>query len=343
MLAIDIMREARARLGDEKKHRWTDHRLLSIVNDGHKDICKLSGVYRREVYIPLTAKDTRYRLPDNCVSIKRVEYKGENLPIYSRNDLDDKNFKYCSEFIALKDNINMGYIDIYPKSPYNEQRFVSTVEGINTEEAIEVQQRGVVTSTTRPNLYEVTPVLGVITEDEINVAALPGLTRFGEVFDTNLSYIFDNPLATPPGINPPDPLAPIDRGVMSSVEFSAVKAEDAAYGFLVDSLLIKFSGRYGITTDVVHKDSTIRIFYSAVPSSLSSKDSQLVLSHIWEAAMLRYCVGTALQDDNDANNIARGEGELAKYTQEVLKARELASKDFSPVSKDKMLTRYRRI
>jgi hypothetical protein len=71
--------------------------------------------------------------------------------------------------------------------------------------------------------------------------------------------------------------------------------------------------------------------------------SAFTIPDAWEDAMLKYMVGTALQDDNDANNIARGEGELAKFTSEVLKAREMASKDFSGGVKEKLTTRFRRI
>jgi hypothetical protein len=59
--------------------------------------------------------------------------------------------------------------------------------------------------------------------------------------------------------------------------------------------------------------------------------------------MVKFTVGTALQDDNDANNMARGASELATFTQEVLKARELSSKQFSSGVLSQLTTNYRRI
>ena len=76
---------------------------------------------------------------------------------------------------------------------------------------------------------------------------------------------------------------------------------------------------------------------------ITNMAQELVLSDIWEAAMVRYIVGTALQDDNDANNIQRGELELTKYVAEVKKAEDLTSKDFSRGQPDKMTTRFRRV
>jgi hypothetical protein len=157
-------------------------------------------------------------------------------------------------------------------------------------------------------------------------------TKYGDLNDSSIHENFT--------IHPSHGL----YGVTTEIEYETNPiGESPLYGFVTDSKISKVNGQFGIVTDIVKADAVLRVFYQAVPLRLQSLSAGLILPQVWEAAMLRYVVGTALQDDNDANNISRGETELQKYTAEVMKARELGSKDFSSGSNDKMFTRHRRI
>jgi hypothetical protein len=72
-------------------------------------------------------------------------------------------------------------------------------------------------------------------------------------------------------------------------------------------------------------------------------EANLAIPDMWEDLIIRYIVGTALQDDNDANNIQRGDLELQKYQMHINKLRAESSKDFSGGAKDKLVVNYRRI
>ena len=320
---------ARGRLGDSKQHRWTDKRLLQIINQGQANICKLTGIYRKEAYVSLANGTTRYLLPSDCMTVRRLEYRGESIPLYSRDDID--NGKQPSNTIAaIKDNLSMGLIDIYPSIEDLESDSI-VIEGYISDDTFTFDSvYGVVTETGTP--FQVDPAYGTIVDndDVIMYEGSEPQTIWGDLVEAPDSHV--NILDFPNGVN--GITVDIDYGFSTNPEL---------FGFITKSDVYKVVGQYGLITSVAPIDNTLKVYYEAVPTDLYDDSTMLVIPAMWEEAMLRYLVGTALQDDNDANNIQRGELELQKYTTEVLKARELASKDFSGGTKEKYHTRFRRV
>jgi len=331
MVAREIMDMARSRLGDKKKERWSDERLLTIVSQGQADICKVTGIYRQEAVLPLISGQTRYTLPQDCVTVKRVEYRGNKVPLHSRNDLDDKHFRFSEQFIALKDHLNMPFLDLYPDTPDDLAEDFDVRAGLNLEDSFEVVPiYGVGSEATEP--YEIANPFGTVTEIESNKETYEPSTGYGELCDSslheNLTIFYGSSV----------------YGVTTEIVYpSQVAPDPKKIGFVVDSQIAQVKGKFGISTGIIHASSAIKIFYQAVPPRITTDFTALVIPEVWEAAMVRYVVGTELQDDNDANNIQSREREITKYTQEVAKARELGSKDFSSGTNDKLFTRHRRI
>ena len=353
MLASDIIQRARQRLGDELKQRWTDDRMLTIVNDGYRDICKTTNILRKESYIPLRQDQTRYNLPDDCISVRRIEFGGTVMPLVTRNDIDNMNYPTVQNvgLYGIKDNLDMQKIEVYPSVPEGTEKYYTQVQGINTDEdTIIVQRRGVTTGSSVPTLYSVDPLYGVVTDSGTNAITLQTAAPYGEIYSTNLeiqpSNVGTEPTESPtlPGLLLPIPIIPKDaRGVLTELLFNETDSHYNILGFITNSRVATLSGQFGITTDIANKEDCLHIFYSCVPEALLSVDSELRMSDIWEAAMLRYTVGTALQDDNDANNINRGELELSKYVVELDKAFKMSSKDYSGSAVAKLNTQYRRV
>jgi hypothetical protein len=102
------------------------------------------------------------------------------------------------------------------------------------------------------------------------------------------------------------------------------------------------SSAFGIITDVSSIDEVIKVYYEATPMQELQLTSELVIPEIWTDSIIDYVTGYALQDDNDASNVARGEQMINKFTQKALKAREVASKQYSS-SKTQLKTTFRRI
>ncbi len=102
-----------------------------------------------------------------------------------------------------------------------------------------------------------------------------------------------------------------------------------------------------ISSDAAGEDPStlgeLTVYYSAVPSITIDIGASLVVPDIWFSAFLHFVTGTALQDDNDANNIQRGEMELGKYARVLADITKKSSKDFTTNIKSKMKTSIRRV
>lgn len=86
------------------------------------------------------------------------------------------------------------------------------------------------------------------------------------------------------------------------------------------------------------------VYYVAVPPILNVGDvtKTLEVPDIWFQAFLHYVCGMALQDDNDANNIQRGELEAQKYTRLLQHIHATSMKDFTGNEGKRLTTTYRR-
>jgi hypothetical protein len=87
----------------------------------------------------------------------------------------------------------------------------------------------------------------------------------------------------------------------------------------------------------------MNVYYSAVPKMPTSPDEALVLPDIWLSAFMHYVSGYALQDDNDANNIERGELEIRKYMRVLDKIFKTIAKDSTSSIATKLDTSYRKV
>jgi len=326
MTALDIITQARERLGDISKQRWTDNRMLSIVSQGQTDICIETGYLRRQVMIPLSINTNIYRLPSDCLSVKRVEYNGTLLPLHTRSDQDIPRINITSEFTAYKSNLNTDRLEIQPSK--NELSLqIKYVTGDILDDSLAVTPLfGVITSSDDTDII-VDPLFGAATGAINDLVSNPASNGYGEIAGSSLDTVtIDTPNS--------------NFGVVVNAEYSSV---DDKYGFISSIEGHKVSGYYGLTASVSAEIDTVKVYYVAVPAKLKFINANLVLPAVWEDLLLRYVVGTALQDDNDANNIQRGELEIAKYEKKLLTLRGLSAEDYSAMASNKYETNYRRI
>ncbi len=325
MTALDIMNQARERLGDIKKQRWTDNRLLDIVSQGQVDMCIASGYLRKTAIIPLSLGESIYQLPSDCITIKRVEYKDEKLPLHTRNDIDTPRAT-LTDYTAYKSNLNMDKLEIRP-APTELITRISFVMGDASDDSFQVTPLyGVVTRTDDTSIT-VEPKYGTTVATSSDISDNLPSSGYGEVAGTE----FDQVTAEFPNG---------EYGVTISADYSDV---DNRYGFITEVKGHIVSGLYGITANIANKEDTVKVYYVAVPRKLKFNSALMSIPDIWEEILMKYVIGTALQDDNDANNIQRGELELQKYNVKLLTISDLSSKDFSANASDKNETDFRRV
>jgi hypothetical protein len=90
MLAKDILAKSRFTLSDTAKDRWSDERLLSLLNDGILHIAKSTTLFVETVFYVVTDLVVDIDLSTTVLKFLRAEYLDEPLPFYSFDEMDSK-------------------------------------------------------------------------------------------------------------------------------------------------------------------------------------------------------------------------------------------------------------
>ncbi len=127
-------------------------------------------------------------------------------------------------------------------------------------------------------------------------------------------------------------------------------ALEGVYGVMAEGDDCELDNVHGVVVDAdctidspcISALDILKVYYIGVPEMVTQTTDELLLPDMWMAAFIHYVGGMALQDDNDANNIQRGEMDLQKYQRVLANIQAIASKDFTTSVKSKLDTKYRR-
>ena len=146
--------------------------------------------------------------------------------------------------------------------------------------------------------------------------------------------------------------------VLSPTSTSLIQALEDKYGVVTDSDSdgidtsdCVLEDIHGVVSDVtedsstppVQSDKSVKVYYAAVPEPAYNLTDELVVPDVWFSAFLHYVTGTALQDDNDAANVERGELELKKYQRQLNEIFKITAKDHTSNYASKLTIPQRRI
>jgi hypothetical protein len=117
---------------------------------------------------------------------------------------------------------------------------------------------------------------------------------------------------------------------------------EETFGVVSDWENCNLEDQYGVVSDIETGETpkelgAIHVYYSAVPPMITGINEPLVLPDAYFSAFMHYVTGMALQDDNDANNIQRGEMELQKYERVALQIFKRTAKDYTSNIKSKLI------
>ena len=87
--AGSILTKARYTLSDQQKQRWSDARLLSLLNDGILHIASVTRLYNATTFIELIENVPVYDLSSVASQIRRVEHIGTTLVPKSFAEMDN--------------------------------------------------------------------------------------------------------------------------------------------------------------------------------------------------------------------------------------------------------------
>lgn len=97
MLAKDILKKARYALSDTARDRWTDERLLELLNDAIIDIAKNTTLFVENMFYEVSNLVVDIDLSDRALKIVRAEYLDEPLPFYTFEEMEYKNKEWQLE------------------------------------------------------------------------------------------------------------------------------------------------------------------------------------------------------------------------------------------------------
>jgi len=349
MLINDLVIKARRILGDTDKQRWSDERMLDIVNGGLKDINKFAGAYRSEHFTEINNFRRRYPLPLDLLKVTSVVYEGNEVPIRNKKDLD-------ASLFATKDQINIGVLELrnIPDIESREPRFKQGPTGdllpqpINDLWADDVWNDAGYWRDDQLwgyHFFDTETGLGVVSNpllDPLGVTSGTAITEglYDNLPNTAYGLLSDVYLTGAPTVTIVPSTGEV-YGVLTSLDTSMTTTSEGkgSIGTLLNAPY-RIAGRYGTVVSVLKGTEYIQTRYKALPQEQTSLEVAFPLSPTWVEPMINWIVGTALQDDNDAGNNARAQVFLGRYTRELDKEIASSAEDYSSASK-KYETKYR--
>ena len=181
-----LMLRIRDTLADPDGARWSNDRLLRLIDEGQKDIAKHAKLLRTKVDVAILPDISTYQLPSDAFIITRVigtdgvtddlTTPKQVLPIKSHAQMDEIDVDWESatsdgiEYIVF-DKLNPGYFKAYPipSLPDTAEDFSTTSDlGVLTDSTTDTTSTpfGVSTDVTKTDVLKVTfsSGLGVVTD-----------------------------------------------------------------------------------------------------------------------------------------------------------------------------------
>lgn len=87
----NIIDEARLTLADPDKTRWSDQRLLALLNTAQNEIATKCSLIKRTVILSVFKGQATYVLPDDIIWLERAYYDGKPLRMLDYKSVDNCN------------------------------------------------------------------------------------------------------------------------------------------------------------------------------------------------------------------------------------------------------------
>jgi len=114
-----ILTRVRDSLADPGKERWSDARLIRLIDEAQKVIARRFELFRGETAIALDTSVSTYQLPDDVWRITRAAFQNICIPMYTYDEMDKKDSRWMTvtgpkiESIIFN-NRSMNEIRVYP-------------------------------------------------------------------------------------------------------------------------------------------------------------------------------------------------------------------------------------
>lgn len=88
--AANVLTEVRRALADPNAKRWSDERLLSLLNQQQRELASLSKVLKSSILVAVTPYTPIVMLPSNIDAVTRLEWEKQPLKLMSYSEMDQQ-------------------------------------------------------------------------------------------------------------------------------------------------------------------------------------------------------------------------------------------------------------
>ena len=284
----EILVRARDTLADPNKNRWSDERLLRLLDEGQKDIAKQSKILK-DIYDLTVAVDTsNYTLPDNFWLITRATFDDYEIPLVSYDLMDENARKQVlADRRTNEHERRNGYGNNLGDRWTRTNWEVDTASRI---EAIVYDKRNI---------------------NDIRVYPIPndGIAENNYTFENEGPIIFAGDEV---------------MGIVTSIDDYTIDSVFGVTTELYDPAIAaeSFDSDFGVLTGANESVALVKLWYIKIPEVLLTLSQDLEIPPMFDVALKHYVIGHALRDDIDVQYREMGAESLALYERELVIAQE---------------------
>lgn len=350
----NILERARDSLADHDKQRWSDARLLRLVDEAQKDLARHSKLLKGTTEVPLFTGQAEYKLPEDLELITRATFDNAEIGFYSFDQMDEQVRKsvlsntneydsYNSDFsiatdwqtdegsgtlALIYDNRDMQSIRVYP-IPIAKDSTYSFHNAGYFEDVLYITDSPYGVLATVEETDTLVDVLGVaVSADSIIYVVTPDCDGVVSTEEVD----FDSPYGLLAEIE--DHVQSIsfhDDGVLGVSTSIDEYSEDSPFGVIAalydPSVGVEtLDGPMGVASGVSETDVGLKVWYIRTPATVVGVNDSLELPSLFDTAIRHYVVGNAFLDDNDAAYRQKGQDAIALYDRELNLASDIEKK-----------------
>ena len=273
----EILTRVRDSLADPHKERWTDARLVRLIDEAQKVIARRFELFRGETLVGLTIDNPVYKLPDDVWRITRASFDNRLVPMLTYDEMDKRDSAWMTRAgnkleAIIFNNRSMNEIRVYP---------------LPSEDFLSVE-------------YTFEPEFGTVDKPEFSSG-----DDFGVVSD--ITNDFENNFFNFYNI----------FGVTDSFEGETGREFGLLSDVTdVPGNYVNFTSPFGVLADAVYFRE-LRLQYVRDPKTVATDLDELELSTTFDTVIKHYVIGMAFLDDLDTQNQERGQRALALYERDV--------------------------
>ena len=287
-----ILLRARDTLADPEGERWSDARLIRLLDEGQQDVAKHTKILKGEADIYMAEGQAIYQLPSDVWLLTRAAFNNCLIEFYSHAQLDELVRTHAIES-------SQTYYERNSYGTYGNTEISNTSYCWETETGTSVQAL----IFDRRNM------------DEIRVFPIPS-----EGMAAN-SYLFET---DDPEFDGAELL-----GVTTDVTGYSFNSVFGVVSDLYDPQIEveNFLDVYGVLTAVNESEGVVHLWYIRMPTAVTTVDDDLEIPTMFDTALKHYVVSNAFDDDYDTRFAEKAQKAAALYEREVGIIQETQSKD----------------